>query len=80
MKQETFLHVGFQRDGTEKCILSLNPDRDTSAAWKHIKRDIKPDHTLNIWFYGVKREHLCERIFEQTKSAMLDGTFKSWFK
>jgi len=80
MMQDTFLHIGFQRDGTERAILSLNPDRDTSAAWNCIERRIAPDHTLHIWFYGVKREQLCERIFWQTKRAILDGSFGGWFE
>lgn len=80
MSQDTFLHVGFLRDGTEKSVLSLNPDRDTSASWHMITKEIMPGRTLTIWFYGVKRIEKCEGIFWQTERAILDGSFADWFE
>ena len=79
MHMDTFLHVGFKSDGTQKAVLSVNPDRDVSAAWAYIHKDITEDHTLHMWFYGVKRPTEIDLIFEQTESAILDGTFADWF-
>jgi hypothetical protein len=79
MKNITELHIGFQNDGKERCILSLNPDRNTSASWHSIKRDIAPNHELRMWFYGVRRDSIVENRFEQTKRAILDGSFGDWF-
>lgn len=80
MSRETLLHVGFFRDGSEKMILSVNPDRDTSAAWASRHREIAPGWKVHMWFYGVKKEDLVDVIFEQTKRALLDGSFKKWFQ
>ena len=78
--QITELHVGFQADGTERCILSLNPDRDTSASFQQKTGMIAINHKLTIWFYGVKRYEKIDPIFLQTKNAILNGTFGKWFK
>lgn len=79
-QQIMFLHIGYQVDGSEKTVMSLNDQRDTSASYA-IRTFWVREMKVTMWFYGVKKttEYL-DSITQQTKRAIESGSFSEWFK